>query len=114
VTLAQLQTIDHWVHLLRVADWEPRFKETKRFKGMPLQFGQSDINDTFKEAVVTTRRGLSTENFERTIIHELLHVLFGGTSNFVLDSKVSHEFEQGIETLARLLQRMDHGTADCA
>jgi hypothetical protein len=109
MTSKQTQLVEKWRKLLRVQDWDITFKEKKRFKGAPLQTGWTKPRPLFKTATIALRKGLSETEFELTLVHELLHVVFPTASlTSLADSAHAVELEQGVEGLARLLVRMDH------
>lgn len=109
MTAKQQQLVEHWRKLLRVQDWDITFKEKKRFKGAPSQTGWTKPTPLFKTAIIAIRKGLGDYEFELTLVHELLHVVFPTASlTSLADNAYAVELEQGVEGLARLLVRLDH------
>jgi hypothetical protein len=110
MTSRQKQLVKKWTRLVRVQDWDITLKEKKRFKGLPLQTGWTKPMPNFKKATIAIRKGLGSKEFELTVIHELLHVLFPTVSlASLVDGAMSVELEQGIEIVARLLRELEHG-----
>ena len=103
MTRAKLRHIAKWQTKLKLRDWDITVKEKRRFKD-PRQTGACQVKCTFLEATIWIRKGLSKKEFQRTVMHELLHVRF---AQFTFDdgSALRHELEVGIEVLTRIMRR---------
>lgn len=108
MTSAQRKLVEKWARLLRVQDWDITWKEKKRFKGEPQMTGWTRTKTPFRTATIALRKGLPDAEFEVTLVHELLHVVFP-SFEFPEGSALFLELEQGVEGLARLLVRLEHG-----
>ena len=103
MTRARLRFITTWQAKLKLRDWDITIKEKRRFKA-PGQTGACRVKCQFLEATIWIRKGLSKKEFQRTVMHELLHVRF---AQFTFDdgSALRHELEVGIEVLTRIMRR---------
>lgn len=93
-----------WQHLLRLDDIDIAFEEKKKFK-VKTQMGDTRTGDRFQIAKVRVKKSLNSIEFERTVVHELLHVLF---PSFIWEdgTALERELEVGVEKLARLLIKL--------
>lgn len=91
-----------WQRRLRLQDWNilVEFVEQDYFKN-PTQTGETTIKQSFKDADVKVLQGLDSEETELILVHELLHILFGGMCP--PEGVLELLFETGIEGAARAL-----------
>lgn len=102
VTKKQLKFNSKWQKLLRLQDWDITVKEVKKFKGQRFQTGSTQSSVSFLSAIIRVKKELDWKEYQRTVVHEMLHVRFPhvrpdeGTA-------AALTLEQGTEVLARLL-----------
>ena len=96
-----------WCSRLRLVDWEIKIKFVPVVEGLIIPehsgtvFGGTMCKPTFMQADIQIRSGLSDSETELTLVHELLHVRFGGMAP--PEGLYDHLFETGIEMTARCL-----------
>lgn len=91
-----------WQERLKLRDWaiDLRLVDGKEFDSAG-QSGETCLRLIFKEADIKVKAGLSNEDTELTLVHELVHVLFGGLQPPEGLQEVL--FETGVEACARAL-----------
>lgn len=89
-----------WQRRLRILDWtiKVEFVNESYFKS-PSQTGETGIKSTFKDAEIKILSGLNNQKTELVLVHELVHVLFGGM--YTPEGVPELLFETGIEGSAR-------------
>lgn len=92
-----------WVKRLRLQDWHITLKVVSKVEGVgdANPYGGTTCKASFMEADVQLRAGMSDGETELTLVHELLHVVFGGM--VPPEGLFEHMFEVGIEKTARTL-----------
>lgn len=98
---AKAKRIAKWTAALRLRDWNIDVKETPNFANTTM-FGSTSTAAAFGDAHILIRAGLSDLEWERTLVHELLHVRFPDFQ-FPDGSVLERQLEVGVEVLARLL-----------
>jgi hypothetical protein len=99
--------LQKWAIRLRLVDWEISIKFVPVIEGLTAPehasavFGGTMCKPTFMQADIQIRAGLSDSETELTLVHELLHVRFGGMAP--PEGLYDHLFEVGIEMTARCL-----------
>ncbi len=107
MTQAQLEKrCKIWQKRLRLLDWDIDVKFVKTVEGVESAhpadiFGGTQCKPTFMEASVQVRAGLGDEETELTLVHELMHIVFGGLQT--PEGLYNHLFEVGVEKSARIM-----------
>lgn len=103
VTQAKLdKLLAKWQKVLRLQNWEISIEPVNVIKENYNLMGQADIMATFREAKIQIRADLSGKSLEYTVVHELMHVVFGGMDPPDTGA-YNYIFETGIEAMARIL-----------
>ena len=93
-----------WQKELRLQDWNITVEFEDEFHS-ESQLGETTVSAPWYDATVSIKEGMSAEQTELTLIHELIHIRFGGLQ--FDESSIQHLWlEQGIEALARLLYKI--------
>lgn len=102
---AKLKFFQKWQKKLRLQDWDIDFREVRRYKKKSTQVGETAaLSLTWQSASVSVKKGLSKVDWQRTILHELLHVRFASCSmEFAVGTGADLNMEVAIEALARVL-----------
>ena len=96
-----------WTKRLRLQDWHITVRVVPQIEGVVTQgsidgvLGGTTCKPTFMEADIQVRSGLEDGETELTLVHELLHVRFGGMAP--PEGLYDYLFEMGIEMTARSL-----------
>lgn len=91
-----------WSKRLRLQDWHLSIKQVSHVEGVEGDpFGATVCRSTFMEAAIQIRVGLDDKETELTLVHELVHVVFGGLNP--PEGTFEHIFETGVEKIARTL-----------
>lgn len=91
-----------WAARLRLVDWDIAIKQVPHVEGTVGEpYGGTNCKSNFMEANIQIRLGLSDAETELTLVHELLHIVFGGL--VPPEGLFEHMFEVGIEKTARTL-----------
>lgn len=115
MTQKQLEKLkDKWAKRLKVRDWEIEVGFVDGFDNIDAQ-GCTMLVPRHKHAEILLNKEYA-KDFEATLVHELLHVVFPYTSEEFCDidahSVFGEEVEQGIEMLAQLLVKWDNGVSN--
>lgn len=93
-----------WQKRLRLQDWDIEIAlvpKVEGVEGMSMVFGGTMCRPSMMEASVQILNNLEDYDTELTLVHELLHVVFGGMQP--PDGLFDHMFEVGVEKVARTL-----------
>jgi hypothetical protein len=107
MTQAKLEKLTKlWQKRLRLQDWDITSKFVQSVEGVEAAnlsdvFGGTQCKPTFQEALIQIRIGLDDKETELTLVHELIHVVFGGLQT--PEGLYNHLMETGIEKTARIM-----------
>lgn len=100
------ELLEKWVGILRLKDWDIQLLEVDVLD----TDGSSYIIYNFNKAVIRIKSELSKEEKEKTLIHELLHLVHRDECDLVQDNIKDYNYtlytrfhERNIEKIAQIL-----------
>lgn len=102
MTLKQIKKFkEKFQNRLKLQGWKIDLKLVEEFQSEGI-YGSADTQPIFQTATIRIKKSLKDQDLKETIVHELLHVRFGGIG-FEEGSARGLAFETGIEMTARAL-----------
>lgn len=105
------EQLKKWQKILRLEDWDIQVIEAQDFDSD----GQSYIIYNFNRARVTIKKELSQEEKEKTLIHELLHIMHRDECDIAQDNLEGYTettytrfHERNIEKIAQILYSLNY------
>ncbi|MCQ2017279.1 ImmA/IrrE family metallo-endopeptidase [Clostridium butyricum] len=105
------ELVEKWQKILRIEDWDIQVIEARDFEND----GESYIIYNFNRARITVKKELSKEEKEKTIVHELLHIIHRDECDIAQDNLEGYTettytrfHERNIEKIAQILYALNN------